>query len=86
MGAGDMFAGAYIYGLTQQWNEKKAAEFACHCASEGHSSSNCYAWKSNQCLVLPNNTCKNKGIRLNITKRVISFKKGLRYDGLVKKS
>ncbi len=33
-GAGDMFAGAYIYGLTQQWNEKKAAEFACHCASE----------------------------------------------------
>ena len=33
-GAGDMFAGAFIYGLTQHWDTKKAAEFACHCASE----------------------------------------------------
>lgn len=33
-GAGDMFAGAYIYGLTHHWGAKKAAEFACHCASE----------------------------------------------------
>lgn len=33
-GAGDMFAGAYIYGLTHKFGSKKAAEFACHCASE----------------------------------------------------
>lgn len=33
-GAGDMFAGAYMYGLTHNFGPKKAAEFACHCASE----------------------------------------------------
>jgi sugar/nucleoside kinase (ribokinase family) len=33
-GAGDMFAGAYMFGLNSNWGVKKAAEFACHLASE----------------------------------------------------
>lgn len=33
-GAGDMFAGAYMYGLSHNLGSLKAATFACHCASE----------------------------------------------------
>jgi sugar/nucleoside kinase (ribokinase family) len=33
-GAGDMFAGAFIYGLTQNFSLRKSTELACHCASE----------------------------------------------------
>ena len=32
-GAGDVFHGAYIYGLTRQWEVAKAVEFACACAA-----------------------------------------------------
>ncbi|MER2493190.1 adenosine kinase [Catenovulum sediminis] len=33
-GAGDMFAGAYLYAITQNWNIEKAALFACASAAE----------------------------------------------------
>lgn len=33
-GAGDMFAGAYIHGLTQGWDVEQAGEFACHAAGQ----------------------------------------------------
>jgi sugar/nucleoside kinase (ribokinase family) len=33
-GAGDMFAGAYIYGRSQKWDALKRGTFACHAASE----------------------------------------------------
>ena len=32
-GAGDVFHGAFIYGLTRQWEVPKAVEFACACAA-----------------------------------------------------
>lgn len=33
-GAGDMFAGAYLYGRKQQWDVEKRSSFACHAASQ----------------------------------------------------
>lgn len=32
-GAGDVFHGAFIYGLLKSWNLKKTAQFACACAT-----------------------------------------------------
>ncbi|MDH4466619.1 MAG: adenosine kinase [Bacteriovoracaceae bacterium] len=33
-GAGDMFAGAYLFGRSKGWDVAKRGEFACHAASE----------------------------------------------------
>lgn len=33
-GAGDMFAGAYLYGLSQAWTAAQSAKFACAAAAE----------------------------------------------------